>query len=73
MIKIANLTVFTIQEVAQKFDLSPNSVRKYIREHRLAGQKLGQRWFVSEDALQKFFLTPYVKPKTKKKPEESLL
>jgi excisionase family DNA binding protein len=64
-IKIGGVTIFELKEVAQKFSISMNTARRYVREGRLSGQKLGQKWYVSEHALDEFFLKPYVRPKKK--------
>ena len=63
MIELGNVRLFTLAEVSKKLGLSKASLRRYIRAHRLAGQKVGNSWLISEAALQQFFLSPYVGPK----------
>jgi len=41
-------------------------VRTYIKEGRLAGQKMGKTWYISETAIEDFFRSPYFKPGAKK-------
>lgn len=66
MIEIGKVRLFTIDEVGKKFGTSGHTIRKYIKQGRLAGQRVGRRLFVSEQALQNFFESTYFKPKTKK-------
>jgi excisionase family DNA binding protein len=72
MIKIGDLKIFTIKEVASLFGLRDASLRRYIREGKLTGQKMGQQWYISERALDEFFVQPYQKPvrEKEKKPKE---
>ena len=63
MIELGNVRLFTLAEVSQKLKLSKASLRRYIKGHRLSGQKVGNSWLISEDALRQFFLSPYVGPK----------
>lgn len=62
-----NIKLFTLAEVSKKLGLSKASLRRYIRNHRLAGQKVGNSWLISEDALRQFFLAPYQGPKKARK------
>ena len=63
MIELGNVRLFSLAEVSKKLGLSKASLRRYIRGHRLSGQKIGNAWMISEAALQQFFLSPYVGPK----------
>jgi len=63
MIELGNVRLFTLAEVSKKLGLSKASLRRYIRGHRLAGQKVGNSWLISEDSLRQFFLSPYQGPK----------
>lgn len=54
-IKINDLTLFNLKEISQKFDLSIDTIRSYIKEGRLKGQKFGVQWYVSSRALKEYF------------------
>jgi excisionase family DNA binding protein len=66
MITIGKVKVFTVAEIAEKFNLTETSVRSYLKKGRLAGQKMGRSWYISETAIEDFFRSPYFKPGTKK-------
>jgi len=63
MIEIGSIKVFTIEEIAKKFGITTATVRRYLKSGKLSGQRMGVRWYVSENAIDKFFLTSYIKPK----------
>ena len=67
MIKIASLQIFNIEEIAIQFKLTPATVRRYIKLGRLKGQKMGTKWYVSNEAISDFFMSPYFSPKKKDK------
>ena len=54
MIQIDETTAYDVQEMAKKLKLSPDTVRKYCGAGKLKGQKVGQRWYVTSDMLQKW-------------------
>jgi len=41
----------TVDEAARRLDRSIEQVRRYLREGRLRGQRIGQQWFIEEAAL----------------------
>jgi hypothetical protein len=61
-IKIGSIVLFDIMELSKKLDLNPATLRGYIKSGRLKGQKVGTRWFVSEDGLREFFGESYQAP-----------
>ena len=62
MIVIGRAIIFDVVEVASKFRLTPKTLRRYINEGRLAGRKMGQRWYISEEGISDFFRKPQPKP-----------
>ena len=63
MIEVGSVRLYNLDELSKKLGLSKASLRRYIKSHRLSGQKIGNAWMISEAALQQFFLAPYVGPK----------
>lgn len=49
-----DIKVYTVPELAKLFNLSPQSVRKYLKEGRIKGQKVGVKWMVTEEAIKEF-------------------
>ena len=56
MIKIGNIKAYDVQEIAKAFDMTPQSIRKFIREGRIKGRKVGTRWYVTEEAMREYLL-----------------
>ena len=46
--------ILTLEEVAEKLKLSEQTVRRYLRENKITGFKLGNSWRVKEEELMKF-------------------
>lgn len=46
--------LLTVAQAARLLDRSTEQVRRYLRENRLPGQRLGGQWFIDRDALQQF-------------------
>ena len=56
MIEIGDIKAYDVQEIAKMFDMTPQSIRKFIREGRIKGRKVGTRWYVTEEAIREFLL-----------------
>src|SRR5688572_3619490 len=41
----------TVEEAARLLDRSTEQVRRYLREGKLPGRRIGQQWFIEEGAL----------------------
>jgi hypothetical protein len=52
---IGNLTLYSVPELSQKLNVTTVSIRNYINQGRLKGQKVMGRWMVSEEAWGEFF------------------
>jgi len=46
--------LFTVAEAAQRLERSTEQVRRYLREGRLEGRRMGGQWFIQGDALDSF-------------------
>ena len=63
---LITITFTSILELSSKLDVTPNTLRAYIKQGRLKGQRLGSRWYVSEHSLKMFFEgVPEIKIETK--------
>jgi len=56
MIEIGNIKAYDVQEIAKMFDMTPQSIRKFIREGRIKGRKVGTRWYVTEEAIRDYLM-----------------
>lgn len=54
MIKVGEQKAYDIQETAELINLSPQSVRSYIKQGKLKAQKVGTRYYVAEENIQSF-------------------
>jgi len=50
----SNDVVYTPEEVAEKLKVTPNTVRRWLREDDMGGFKVGQNWRVSREDLKDF-------------------
>ena len=48
------MTLLTVKEVAKELKLHPVTVRRYIREGKIAASLFGRVWRVQEGALDEF-------------------
>lgn len=54
MIKVDDLVVYDIKECAEMLNISVQTVRKYVRNGSLKGQKVGGKQYVTEDTIKDF-------------------
>ena len=52
--RLANLRLYTLTELEPILGVTHRTMQEYIKQGRLKGVKIGGRWKVSEDNLQKF-------------------
>lgn len=56
-VKIGTVTAYTVDELAEKFNSTKVTFRRYIREGKIRANKVGGRWYVTETALKEFLET----------------
>ena len=54
-IKIKDMTLYSVLEVAHKLNVTTVTIRNYLRQGKLKGQKVMGRWIISEEDLVEFF------------------
>ena len=52
---IKDVTLYSVVDLAQMLNVTTVSIRNYIKQGHLHGQKIMGRWFVSEEELEDFF------------------
>ncbi len=55
-IKIGNMELYTVEELAGLFQIQEATVRKLLNNGRLKGRKLAKRWYVTDKSLKDYFL-----------------
>jgi excisionase family DNA binding protein len=53
--------LLTVAQAARLLERSTEQVRRYLREDRLTGQRIGGQWFIERDALHQFAESARVK------------
>ena len=48
---------YTIKEASETLKIAESTIRRYLREGRLKGQKIGRVWRLSETAIAEFLET----------------
>ena len=48
------LKIYTVPELSNLLHLTPQSVRKYLKDGKIKGKKVGTKWLVSEEAIKNF-------------------
>ena len=56
MKRFGDIKLYDVQEIAKAFDMTPQSVRKYLKEGRIKARKVGTRWYATEEAIREFLL-----------------
>ena len=54
-VDIDGLTLYTVDEIAEKLDVAENTIRQYIKDGKLKGKKFGVKWFVPSGAIREYF------------------
>lgn len=48
------MEVYTVQEVAEKLKVDPETIRRYIKDGTMQASKLGNRYRITEEDLREF-------------------
>ncbi len=56
MKQIGDIKFYDVQEIAKAFDMTPQSIRKFLREGRIKARKFGTRWYVTEEAIRDYLM-----------------
>lgn len=51
---LAGYRMYNVEELANLLQITPVSVRTYIRTGKLKGQRIGRGYYASEEALKQF-------------------
>ena len=55
MITLEGVTLYSIDEVADKFSATPRTIRQYIRQGKLKGNRIDDVWYISASAIREYF------------------
>ena len=51
---VAGMKFFLVEDIAKMLNLKEHTIRYYLREKKLKGFRLGQRWYISNANLKAF-------------------
>lgn len=52
--ELLGTTVYTVKELAELFEVTVRTIQIYIADGKLKGQKIGGKWYFTEETLQAF-------------------
>lgn len=64
MIKFDNLTLYTIEEAAEILPIHYQTIRRYIKNGRLQGRKIGAKWYIDGDSIKELLASSVVSSDT---------
>lgn len=53
--QIGNLTLYDLEELSVLLNITVFSLREYIKKGKIKAQKMGKRYFITQDALNEYF------------------
>ena len=56
--EVAGVKVYTVNETAQLLEITPQTVRAYIKSGRLNARRVGQNYLITEKDIYKLITTP---------------
>jgi len=57
-LQVGDKTFYSVPEIAQKLNVTKVTIRNYLKQGKLQGQKTMGKWFISEEDLIDFFMIP---------------
>ena len=53
--QIGNLTLYDLEELSVLLNITVFSLREYIKKGKLNAQKMGKRYFITQESLNEYF------------------
>jgi len=53
---IRDKTLYSVPELSQKLNVTTVTIRNYLKQGKLKGQKVMGRWFILDDDIVEFFV-----------------
>jgi excisionase family DNA binding protein len=57
-VEIGDLTLYTVEELSELFDVQAKTIRRMLRDGEIKGRKLARRWYTTEEELKDYFSQP---------------
>ena len=69
-ITLGKVTLFTVEELAERLDVQERTIREYLREGKLQGRKMAGRWYVTDEAIADYFRQGEERPQDREEATE---
>lgn len=56
MIRMGDTNVFTVKDLAELFNVNPDTIRRYIKSGDILAKKFANKWIITEEAMREFLL-----------------
>ena len=66
--EVGGIKAFTVKDICELLNVTPQSVRKYLKSGDIKARKIGAKWIVTEEAIRAFMNGE--KPEAKKEYKE---
>ena len=53
--RMKNVTFYSVSELSHKLNVTTVTIRNYLKQGKLKGQKVMGRWFISDEDAVRFF------------------
>jgi excisionase family DNA binding protein len=53
---MGDIKAYDVYEIAKLFDVTPQSVRKYLKQGKIKANKFGTKWYITEEAMRDFLM-----------------
>lgn len=53
--QIGNLTLYDLEELSVLLNITVFSLREYIKKGKIKAQKMGKRYFITQESLNEYF------------------
>lgn len=63
-LEVEGYKFYTVLEIANKLLLSQNTIRKYIKQGKMQGKKIGSKLYISQDSLTEYLTDIPIMPVT---------
>ena len=53
--QIGDMVVYSVVELSKKLEITMTTIRTYIKTGKLKGQKIGNKYYITEEAIKELF------------------
>jgi len=57
-IELGTLKMYTVEELADKLQVSTHTIYEYIKDGRLKARHFGKKYHITQESLEQYFNTP---------------